>query len=73
MKINVSVKPMSKNESVEKSADGKYIVRVNVPAKEGKANERAVDLIAKYFNVSKSRVMIVHGSTGREKIIDIDK
>jgi len=68
--IKVKVKPNSKKEGVERK-DGYFIVRVNKPPIDGKANERVIELLAKYFKVSKSKVNIIKGHKGKEKIIEI--
>jgi uncharacterized protein (TIGR00251 family) len=72
MKISIMVKPNSRKEEVVAAAEGEYIVRVSAPPVEGKANERVVELLATHFGVSKSRVRIVRGSSGRRKIVEID-
>lgn len=70
IKIYVKVKPWAKREEVKKLLQG-YEVSVAQPAQDGKANKRAVELLAEYFNVAKSDVRIKSGSTGRYKIFEI--
>jgi uncharacterized protein (TIGR00251 family) len=48
-------------------------VSVAQPAQDGKANQRAVELVAEHFGVSKSNVSIKSGKSGRYKIFEIDK
>lgn len=69
MKISVRVKPNSKDERVEKVAEGEFVVRVKAPAKEGKANEAAVGALSEYFGVAKSRIVIVKGHNSRNKVV----
>jgi len=71
MKIAVKVKPNSKTESVEKADNGEYIVRVKAPPVEGRANEAVRNVLAGHFGVSKSRIVIKHGSSGKRKLVDI--
>ncbi len=71
MKIQVVVKPNSRKELVEKLDESHFVVRANAPAKEGKANRRVIELLSGYFNISKSRIGLVSGSTSKEKIFDI--
>lgn len=71
MKISVSVKTNSKIESVEKQNDGSYVVRVNAPPVEGKANERIRELLAKHFDLPKSSIEIVSGLKGKKKVFKI--
>lgn len=68
MKISVSVKPNSRQESVVQQADGSYLVRVNAPPVDGAANERVIELLAKFFGVPKSHIELVAGARGKKKI-----
>ena len=71
MKISVFVKTNSKVESVEKQADGIYVVRVHVPPIEGKANERIRELLAEHFICPKSLVKIISGLKSKRKIFEV--
>lgn len=67
MKISVAVKPNSKKESVEAQADGSYIVRVNAPPVEGRANERVIELLSDFLGRPKSSFELVAGHRGKKK------
>ena len=71
MKITVQVKPNSKKESVEISTDGSYVVRVNAPPVEGRANERVLELLAKSLGVPKSKIELVSGLKSKKKIFEV--
>ncbi|HEY7219666.1 MAG TPA: DUF167 domain-containing protein [Candidatus Binatia bacterium] len=71
LRIAVSVKPNAKKTAVLKLSDGEYRVAVRAPAREGKANEAVVDLIADYFGVAKSAVKIIRGHASRHKLLEI--
>lgn len=71
MKITVQVKPNSKKEMVEMLTDGTYLVRVNAPPVEGKANERVIELLALFFKVSKSRIELVGGHKSKRKVFAV--
>ena len=71
MKINIKVKPNSKQEKVEKAGDSGLILWLRAPAKEGKANDAVVKLLSGYFEVAKSRIRIVHGLSNRSKVVEI--
>lgn len=71
MRINVQVKPNSKKESVELLSDGTYLVRVNAPPTEGKANLRTLELLAKFFKRPKSSITLIAGQKSKSKIFDI--
>lgn len=53
MKITVVVKPNARHESVEIQGDGTYLIRVNAPPQEGRANERVIELLAETLGTSR--------------------
>jgi len=71
VKIWVSVKPRAKREELKKISAGEYIASVHAPAREGKANEALIELLASYFSVPKSSVTIIRGVSSRRKLIEI--
>lgn len=71
MKISVSVKPNSRVEKVEETASGHYLVKVNAPPTDGKANERVVELLSDYFGVPKSRIELTSGAKSKKKVFKI--
>ena len=71
MRITVKVKPNSKTDSIEKTGEGEYTVRVKAPAKEGKANDAVIKALGEYFGVPKSRIKVARGLGSRNKIIDV--
>ena len=70
VKIRVKVMPNSKTEEVVKEGDG-FLVRVKEPAKEGKANNAVIKLLADYFGVPQKEVVISSGFGSRNKVIEI--
>ena len=72
MKIQVKVKPNSKEQKVQKSTDGTLIVRLKSPPVDGKANKELIELLAKKFKVSKSKIKIKSGLSAKNKLIEID-
>lgn len=70
MKIIIKVKPNSFEDSVEKREGGNFIVRVNEKAEDGKANEKVVKLLSKYFGVSVFDLKIKNFKS-RRKVVDI--
>lgn len=71
MKITVSVKPNNKAEKVEMTEEGHYLVRVNAPPVEGKANERVIELLSEHFKVPKSRIQLASGGKSKKKVFKI--
>ena len=73
MRIYAKVSPRSSKNSVEKISEGEYKIKLTAPPVDGAANDMLIEILAEYFNVSKSSVRIVGGKTARHKIIDIEK
>ena len=69
--IKIKVIPnASKNEIVEKSSD--FIkVKLTATPDRGKANKELIKFLAKELGTSKSKIKIIKGERGREKIIEI--
>jgi hypothetical protein len=72
MKKQVKVKPNSKQQKIEESEDGTLIVHLKSPPVDGKANKELIDLLAKRFNVPKSKIIIKSGLSSKTKVIEID-
>jgi uncharacterized protein len=70
-RIWVIVKPQARKEEIVRLAEGEYRVLVHAPAKEGKANEAVVELLASHFSVAKSAIRIIRGQSARRKLIEI--
>jgi len=47
-------------------------VQVHAPPVEGAANAALVDLLSKTLQVPRRAIRIVHGTTGREKLVEVD-
>lgn len=71
MKIHVTVKPRSKQGSVEKIDETHYRVRVKEPAREGRANEGVIEVLSDYFDVPKSQISILSGHSSKNKVVQI--
>ena len=73
MRVTVTVKPGSKKGPlIEANEEGSLTIFLQERAVDGAANEGLVALLAKHFEVSKSKVQIVSGFTSRIKRIEID-
>jgi uncharacterized protein YggU (UPF0235/DUF167 family) len=73
VRVTVTVKPGSKKGPlVVQDTDGALTVFLLERAVDGAANEGLITLLAKHFEVSKSKVQIVSGFTSRIKHIEID-
>jgi uncharacterized protein len=70
--VAVRVTPRaSKNEIVEILSDDTVKVHITAPPVEGEANEALLKYLAEVLGVPKSRLDIVAGVTGRDKIISV--
>lgn len=61
----------SKNEISEILSDGTVKIRLTAPPVEGKANLALVDFLSDVLGVPASRIEIVAGATGRDKLISV--
>jgi hypothetical protein len=70
--LAIRVTPRARrDEIVEVLADQTIKVRLTAPPVEGKANEALIEFLAKVLGVSRSRIEIVAGVTGRDKLVSI--
>jgi hypothetical protein len=72
MKIQVKVKPNSKQQKIEELTDGSLIIRLKSPPVDGKANQELIKILAKKYGVAKSQVVIKSGLSGKNKSIEIN-
>ncbi len=61
----------SKNEIREILNDGTVRIRLTAPPVEGKANEALISFLADVLDVPRSKIEIVAGETGRDKLVSI--
>lgn len=71
LRIWLNVKPASKRETIEAISEGEYNVWVRAPARDGRANEAVIELLAKHFSARKSALRIVRGEKSRRKLVQI--
>lgn len=61
----------SHNEVVELLDDGTIKVRIAAPPTDSEANETLIDFLSEILGVPRSRLDIVAGTTGRDKLISV--
>jgi uncharacterized protein len=61
----------SRNEVSGIQDDGTVKIRLTAPPVEGKANEALVEFLSEVLEVPRSRIEIVAGLTGRDKLVSI--
>jgi uncharacterized protein (TIGR00251 family) len=70
--IAVRVTPRARrNEIVGVMRNGTIKIRLVAPPVEGKANAALVDLLADVVGVAQSRIDIVAGASGRDKLVSV--
>ncbi|MHC1716904.1 MAG: DUF167 domain-containing protein [Candidatus Dojkabacteria bacterium] len=68
--LHVIVKANSKENKVVLKEDT-YFVYTKSPAKEGKANDSVISLLADYLGVSKRSICIKIGKKSKKKLVEI--
>jgi hypothetical protein len=71
MKISIKVKPNSKESQVEEIGRNQFLVKVKAPPKENKANQEVIEILARYFKIPKSQVLILTGLKSSRKVVNI--
>ena len=70
MRITVRVIPRSRKNSLLWKQDV-LKVHITAPPVEGAANEALIAFLAQRLNVPKRNIQIIHGLSGRQKIVEI--
>lgn len=73
MRLQVKIKPQSKQTKVIKLGDLNYQVYLTAPAKNNKANRQLIKILAAYFKTPKSSVIIKKGLKNKRKSILVIK
>ncbi|MFA6428452.1 MAG: DUF167 domain-containing protein [Candidatus Buchananbacteria bacterium] len=71
MLISIKVKPGSKLSQITKQVDGSWLIKTKAPAKENKANQEVIELLAREFKVAQSLVKIKRGVNSKLKLVEI--
>lgn len=70
--LTVRVTPRAARAGVVRVADGVVFLRVTAPPVEGAANAATIALLAEALGVSRSRVVLRSGASGRLKRVTIE-
>jgi uncharacterized protein len=69
--LRVRVQPRAGADEIAGSRAGAVLVRVTAPPAEGRANDAVRRLVARRLRVGVSRVSIVRGERGRDKVLRV--
>jgi hypothetical protein len=70
--MRVSVKPGSRESSLERRADGTWVARLKSPPVDGRANAELIALVAARFGCRKADVTLKAGAAGRMKLVSVE-
>jgi uncharacterized protein len=71
--LQVKVKPNARVSLLTQQDDGAWLAQLKAPPVDGKANAELIALIARQFGVTKARVSIRRGASGRMKLVQIEE
>ena len=69
-RLALRVTPGARLEALE-IGDGVLLVKVRAKAKDGEANEAVLALLAGVLGVATSRLRLLRGATGRDKLVQL--
>ncbi|AGH94745.1 DUF167 domain-containing protein [Pseudobdellovibrio exovorus] len=72
MKLKVLIQPNAKKSEAIGLHDGAVKIKIKAPPVDGAANEALIAFISKTLSIPKKNVTILHGHTGRNKLLEID-
>ncbi len=71
MYVKVRVYPKSKKEKIEETGENRFDVHVKELAKDNRANERMIEMMARHFSVNKSAIRIINGHHSPSKLLSV--
>ena len=71
-RVTVKVHPRAKHTAIMSRLGDAYKLDLAAPPVVGKANEECVRFFAQLTGVARSRVRIVSGLTGRNKLVEVE-
>lgn len=69
-RLALRVTPGARSESIEPGAD-RLLIKVRAKAEDGKANAAVLALLAGALGIAPSRLRLLRGATGRDKLVQI--
>ena len=72
MKLHIRVIPNARRTEFAGRREGELVLRLSAPAIDGKANKAAIEFLADYFRIPRSRITLVAGEKTRHKVFELD-
>jgi uncharacterized protein (TIGR00251 family) len=69
--VKVKIVPGSSKNKIVGVYNDSLKINITTPPVEGKANKKCIAYLAKYFDIAKSKIEIISGQTGKNKLIKI--
>lgn len=69
--IKVKIAPGSSKNKIIGVYNDSLKITITAPAVEGKANKKCIAYLAKYFDITKSKIEIISGKNSNNKLIKI--
>lgn len=67
----MTTKPRSQKPGVKQLDQTHFVVSINEPPVDGRANEAVVKALSEYFKISPSQVEITSGFTAKTKVVEL--
>ena len=69
-RLALRVTPGARSEALE-IGDGVVLLKVRAKAKDGEANDAVLALLARALGIATSRLRLLRGATGRDKLVQL--
>ncbi len=70
-RLALRVTPGARSEAVE-LGNGQLLIKVRAKPQDGEANEAVLALLARALGIATSRLRMLRGATGRDKLVQLD-
>jgi uncharacterized protein (TIGR00251 family) len=70
--VRVRVRPRARRDALDGVRDGALVVRLAAPPVDGRANAALLRFLGRRLGVAPARVRLLHGETGRDKLVRVD-
>jgi len=67
-RLTLRVTPGARSEAVE-LGEGRLLIKVRAKPEDGKANAAVLELLARALGVATSRLQLLRGTSGRDKLV----